>query len=276
MSELFAGPACILEASLYMIEQRPWFGLGQDGEESAGLPTAVAFSNRAEERAVKILLVEDSERLRRSLERGLSQEGFAVDTAEDGVEGLELAKTYDYEAIVLDLMMPRMSGLEMLQRMRAAGRNAHVLILSAKDQVQDRVRGLELGADDYLVKPFSFEELCARLRALDRRRSGNKNPQISVGGLQIDTSARFASAGGQPLDLTPSEYSILELLAKRPGQVFSKNQLIEHLHRSDTEVSTNLVEVMISALRKKLRQRGLESPIKTRRGHGYLIERETS
>ena len=221
---------------------------------------------------MKILLVEDSQRLLRSLGQGLKKLGYAVDLAADGEEGLALAETYDYHVIVLDLMLPGLSGLEVLRRLRARGRDAHILILSARDRVDDRVQGLQLGADDYLVKPFAFDELCARIQALIRRRHQAKNPVIQVGPLEIDAARRQVSRNGDALHLTPSEYALLEFLAYQRGRVFSKEQLVEHLHRSDSDVSSNVVEVLVSGLRKKIHTHGQPPILCTRRGFGYVVE----
>jgi DNA-binding response OmpR family regulator len=221
---------------------------------------------------MKVLLIEDSQRLLRSLGQGLKKIGYAVDAAADGEEGLALAETYEYHVIVLDLMLPGVPGLEVLRRLRARGGGAHVLILSARDRVEDRVKGLQLGADDYLVKPFAFEELCARIQALVRRRHQAKNPVIRLGALEIDASRRRVSRDGEALHLTPSEYALLELLAYQRGRVFSKEQLVEHLHRSDADVSSNVIEVLVSGLRKKIHAHGEPPILRTRRGFGYLVE----
>jgi DNA-binding response OmpR family regulator len=221
---------------------------------------------------VKILLVDDSQRLLRSLSQGLKKLGYAVDLAGDGENGLALAETYDYHVIVLDLMLPGLPGLEVLRRLRARGSSAHVLILSALDRVDDRVRGLQLGADDYLVKPFAFEELCARLQALVRRRHQAKDPIIQLGTIEIDAARRQVSRGGDVLHLTPSEYALLEFLAYQRGRVFSKEQLVEHLHRSDSDVSSNVIEVLVSGLRKKIHAHGEPPILRTRRGFGYVVE----
>jgi DNA-binding response OmpR family regulator len=221
---------------------------------------------------VKILLVDDSKRLLRSLGQGLRKLGYAVDLAADGEEGLALAETYDYNVIVLDLMLPGLPGLEVLRRLRARGSGVHILILSARDRVDDRVQGLQLGADDYLVKPFAFEELCARIQALVRRRYQAKSPTIRVGPLEIDAARRQVSRNGDALHLTPSEYALLEILAYQRGRVFSKEQLVEHLHRSASEVSSNVVEVLVSSLRKKIHARGEPPILRTRRGFGYFVE----
>jgi DNA-binding response OmpR family regulator len=221
---------------------------------------------------VKILLVDESQRLLRSLGQGLRKLGYAVDAAADGEDALALAETYEYHVIVLDLMLPGLPGLEVLRRLRARGGGAHVLILSARDRVDDRVKGLQLGADDYLVKPFAFEELCARIQALVRRRHQTKNPVIQVGSLEIDAGRRQVSRRGSALHLTPSEYALLELLVYQRGRVFSQEQLVEHLHRSDSEVSSNVIEVLVSGLRRKIHAEGEPPILRTRRGFGYFVE----
>lgn len=221
---------------------------------------------------MKLLLVEDSERLRRSLDQGLRKLGHVVDPTGDGETGLAFAEAYDYDVIILDLMLPGLPGLEVLQRLRARGRGTHVLILSARDRVEDRVRGLQLGADDYLVKPFAFDELAARIQALVRRRYQAKNPALRLGSLEIDTDSKQVSRRGRPLHLTPGEYRLLEFLAYHRGRVVSPEQLLEHLHQSDTDVSNNAVEVLVSGLRRKIHFHGEPPIVRTRRGFGYLVE----
>jgi DNA-binding response OmpR family regulator len=221
---------------------------------------------------MKVLVVEDSERLGRSLGRGLRALGYAVDVAADGKDGLAFAETYDYDVIVLDLMLPGMPGLEVLKRLRAAGRGMHILILSARDRVEDRVTGLQLGADDYLVKPFAFDELAARLQALVRRRYQAKSPTLRVGPLEIDTSSKRVFRGGGVVHLTPAEYRLLEFLAYQPRRVFSHEQLVAHLHDADADVSSNAVEVLVSGLRRKIHVRGEPWILRTQRGFGYFVE----
>ena len=221
---------------------------------------------------MKLLLVEDSERLQRSLTTGLQKNGFTVDQALDGEEALAYIATNQYDAIVLDLMLPKIDGLSVLSRLRGDGNDTHVLILSANDQTEDRVRGLDLGADDYLVKPFSFDELVSRLRALNRRRSGEKNPVIEVGGVTIDTVSRQVSFADTTIALTPHEYRLLEFLSHRRGRVYSHDQLIDQLYDASSYVTRNAVEAHISSLRKRLKQAGAPQLVKTRRGFGYLIE----
>jgi two-component system copper resistance phosphate regulon response regulator CusR len=222
--------------------------------------------------AVKILVVEDSERLRRSLQQGLGRLGYAVDLAEDGDTGLAFAETYAYDVIVLDLMLPGLPGLDVLRRLRARGRAEHVLILSARDRVEDRVKGLQLGADDYLIKPFAFDELEARIRALVRRRYRAKDPVLRLGPLEIDTVGKRVSRAGGAVRLTPGEYRLLEFLAYQPGRVVSQERILEHLHPGDAEVSSNVVEVLVSGLRRKIHVPGEPPILRTRRGFGYFVE----
>ena len=221
---------------------------------------------------MKLLVIEDSRHLLHSLGVGLRKSGHAVDLVADGAEGLDFARLNDYDVIVLDVMLPSMDGLTILQRLREIGKQTHVLILSAKDQVEDRIRGLRLGADDYLVKPFSFDELCARLETLVRRKHGEKNPLIDVGGLRLNPALHTVSRGGQALNLTLAEYSIFERLALGRGRVLSKEQLIDAIHDSDSCPGPNVIEVLVCTLRKKIGCHAAAPIIHTRRGYGYFIE----
>jgi len=221
---------------------------------------------------VKVLVIEDSERLRRSLQHGLKRSGFAVDAVGDGENGFAYAKHGGYDVIVLDLLLPRMDGLTLLRRLRAHGSDAHVLILSARDRVEERVEGLQVGADDYLTKPFAFEELVSRIRALVRRKYGTKDPIVRVGALEVDTARRAVRRGGDEIALTPHEYSVLEYLIARRGRVVSKHDLLEHLHGVDGGASENAVEVLIHQLRRKVHQKNAPPLIRTRRGYGYLVD----
>ena len=223
---------------------------------------------------MRLLLVEDSAHLRRALERGLRRSGYAVDVAKDGQEGLWYAQENPYDVIVLDLMLPEIDGLTLLRTLRERGDRVHVLILSAKDLVEDRIRGLDLGADDYLVKPFSFEELRARIQALVRRNYGAKNPVIQIAGLEINTAARRVLQGGSEIKLTPREYGLLEILVLRAGEVVSRRELWERLYEFDDEAASNVVDVVVYSLRKKLGPDHPQALIKTRRGQGYVIEKE--
>lgn len=221
---------------------------------------------------MKLLVVEDSERLRRALLEGLRRCGFTVDVAADGWEGLAFAETIDYDVIVLDLMLPKLDGLSLLRRLRDRGHRAQVLILSARDQIEDRVRGLDLGADDYLVKPFAFEEMVARIKALVRRRHQIRSSEIKIRGLIIDTTHRLVKANGSDVSLTPAEYNLLEYLALRRGHVVSKSQLRDHLYDSESSTESNVIEVLVSNLRRKIREAGADNVIATRRGFGYCVE----
>jgi DNA-binding response OmpR family regulator len=221
-----------------------------------------------------LLLVEDSVRLQRSLSTGLRKEGYAVDVTGDGAEGLWYATRNPYDAIVLDVMLPTLDGLTLLRRLRASGgqgADAHVLLLTAKDTVEDRVTGLRSGADDYLVKPFAFDELLARIEALTRRRHNAKNPVIAVDDLWIDTAARTVTRGGRAIELAAREYALLQFLALRQGQVVSRSQIEAHLHDERSELMSNVIDAAVYALRKKIDAPGRPSLIQTRRGMGYVL-----
>lgn len=222
---------------------------------------------------MRILLIEDSERLRGALARGLRKEGYAVDEAKDGKEGLWMVTENPYDVVVLDLGLPQIDGLTVLRRMREKEVQSHVLILSARDQVEDRVQGLTLGADDYLTKPFSFDELTARIRALLRRNYNAKSPVLKVGEVALTTATRRVTVGEREVKLTPREYALLEILLFRAGEVVSRQELWESLYEFEADVSSNVVDVMVCSLRKKL---GNDGAIQTRRGHGYIVERDAS
>jgi len=221
---------------------------------------------------MNILIIEDSAVLLHSLEDGLSRLGYAVDAVADGKEGLDYAKFKDYDVIILDLMLPGMDGLSVLKNLRAAGRKSSVLILSAMDQVDDRVRGLQLGADDYMIKPFSFDELCARIGTLVRRQYNHKNPEIKIGPITINISLRKVICDNKTVSLTPSEYSIIEFLLLNRGRVISVEQLLDRVHNSEACPGANVIQVMVCNLRKKMSQECSADIIKTRRGYGYYIE----
>lgn len=216
---------------------------------------------------MRILIVEDEPRLLRNLAKALREEGYAVDTADAGDNGLYKAESYDYDAIVLDVMLPRLDGWEVLERLRRQ-KQTPVLLLTARDASRDRVRGLDAGADDYLVKPFDLSELLARLRALIRRASGQARPELELGEVRLDTRARTVTRGGQPVPLTAREYAILEYLAVHRGEVVTRTALYEHLFDERDDTLSNLVDVHVFSLRKKLGR----DLIATRRGQGYCIE----
>ncbi len=220
---------------------------------------------------MRLLVVEDSQRLRRWVSRGLRDAGFSVDEAADGEEGLQLSSANSYDAIVLDLMLPGMSGLALLEKLRRAGRNEHVLILTAKDTVEDRVHGLSQGADDYLVKPFAFTELVARIQALVRRRYGVKDPRIAVGDLEIDSAARTVRRNGNPIPLRPREYALLELLALHQGELVSRTEIEQHIYDERVQPMSNVVDNAVCALRRKIDPPDGASLIETRRGMGYVL-----
>jgi len=220
---------------------------------------------------MRLLLVEDYRPLRESLAKGLRETGFAVDATGDGEEGLWYTMGNEYDVIILDLMLPGMDGLEILKRMRGEGRTACVLILTAKDTVQDRVAGLDLGADDYLVKPFAFEELLARVRALLRRGYQEKSPCIEIGDLRIDLAAQRVWRGPEEIQLTPREYALLEYLAMRAGQTVSRTDIWEHVYEFSSSASSNVVDVYIGYLRKKIERADKSVLIHTVRGRGYVL-----
>src|SRR5262245_34864272 len=201
---------------------------------------------------MRVLVVEDSARLRQTIGTWLRRNGFAVDTSADGEEALVAARTNDYDVIVLDIMLPRLDGLALLQRLRQSGKSTHVLLLTARDTVADRVRGLECGADDYLVKPFALEELLARVKALCRRAYGSKRTSLAVGDLEIDTTARKVSRAGQAVTLQPREYALLEYLARRHGQIVTRAEIEQHIYEGETDPLSNAVDSAICALRRKL------------------------
>jgi DNA-binding response OmpR family regulator len=221
---------------------------------------------------VRILLVEDSERLRKSIGAALKKSGYATDAAADGEQGLWLAGSHQYDAIVLDIMLPKLDGLSVVAELRRRGSTAHVLLLTARDTIDDRVKGLHAGADDYLVKPFALEELLARVQALCRRSYGIKNPRIAVGDLEIDTATREVRRAGLVVTLKPREYALLEYLALRHGEVVSRSEIETHIYDEAVDPVSNVIDSAISVLRKRLAQPGAPALIHTRHGHGYVLK----
>jgi two-component system, OmpR family, response regulator len=215
---------------------------------------------------MRILLIEDEPDLLDAMAQSLREKGYAVDEARDGRMGLYKAEGIDYDAITLDLMLPSISGWDLLSRIRKK-KATPVLILTARHAVNDRVRGLDAGADDYLVKPFDLVELEARIRALIRRSAGQPSVVIDVGEIQIDTSARTVTKGGQLVRLTPREYSLLELLTLNRGKLVTRTLIYDHIFDEETDTLSNLVDVHVANLRKKLGR----DLISTRRGEGYLV-----
>jgi two-component system OmpR family response regulator len=216
---------------------------------------------------MRILIVEDEPDLLSSLAQALREEGYAVDTANDGEDGFYKAENYDYDAVVLDVMLPKMDGWQVLARLRKI-KKTPVLMLTARDQSRDRVRGLDGGADDYVVKPFDLVEVFARLRALIRRSANKTSNVIEIGEVKIDTAARNISRAGKLVDLTAREYALVQFLALHRGEVVTRTQLYEHLFDESDDTFSNLLDVHVSNVRKKLGA----NFIATRRGHGYCIE----
>src|SRR6185312_14651739 len=220
---------------------------------------------------MRVLLIEDHKPLVRALKQGLEEEGFAVDVAPDGQEGDFKARTAEYDVIILDIMLPKEDGLSLLHRWRKDGLNTHVLLLTARGSMDDKVKGLDLGADDYMTKPFELEELLARLRALIRRTHQVKSPLLRIHDLEIDTASRTVKRGGRSIHLTPREYALLEFLAFHRGKVATRSMIWEHLYDDQDENTSNVVDVYIRYLRNKI-DKGYEPPlILTRWGEGYML-----
>jgi DNA-binding response OmpR family regulator len=220
---------------------------------------------------MRVLIVEDHKPLVRALRQALEEENFAVDSATDGEEADVKARNTPYDVIVLDIMLPKMDGLTLLQRWRRDGIKTHVLVLTARGGIEDKVKGLDSGADDYLTKPFELEELLARLRALIRREHHVKDPVLRVHDLEIDTAARTVRRAGQTIQLTPREYALLEFLAFHRGKVATRSMIWEHLYDEQDESTSNVVDVYIRYLRNKI-DKGFDPPlILTRWGEGYLL-----
>jgi two-component system, OmpR family, response regulator len=220
---------------------------------------------------MRILLIEDSTKLVDNLRLGLTRVGFEVAAATNGELGLRMASCGNWDVVVLDLLLPGLPGLEVLRRLREKGSQVHVLVLTALGSVEERVRGLQAGADDYLGKPFSLDELVARVQAMTRRKHGQKSPVILVADLRIDTAGRSVSRSGVPVSLTNREYRLLELLAMREGQTVSRSDLEEHLYGSRSLPLSNVVDSAICSIRAKLKALGEGSLIHTRPRLGYVL-----
>lgn len=221
---------------------------------------------------MRILFIEDSKRLQRSVALGLRQSGYAVDVSGDGEEGLWFARSNDYDVIILDIMLPNMDGFTILEKLRSEGKDTCVLILSAKDALDDKIKGLRTGADDYLTKPFAFDELLARLQALARRKYNNPTSKIIINNLEIDTQKRKAYISGSEISLMPREYALLEYLALRRGKLVTRTEIENHIYDDKVDPVSNVVDSAICSLRKKIDPDGKNPIIKTRRGMGYIIE----
>jgi DNA-binding response OmpR family regulator len=220
---------------------------------------------------VRVLVVEDYEPIREGVAEALREAGFAVDVAADGKTGEWYARSNPYDVIILDLMLPGLDGLTILKRIRAQRLGAYVLLLTAKDQPEDRVRGLESGADDYLVKPFVLGELIARVRALVRRKYEAKDPVIRVADLEIDTNSRTVRRGARTINVSPREYALLEFLGLRAGQVVTRTDVWEHVYEFHSDAESNVVDVFVARLRRKLEADDMPRLIHTRWGQGYIL-----
>ncbi len=222
---------------------------------------------------MRILVVEDEPNLSAQLKDRLSAEGFIVDLAADGEEGLYFGREYDYDAAVVDLGLPKLDGMDLIAELRRENRDFPVLVLTARGNWQDKVEGLEAGADDYLTKPFQTEELLARLNALMRRAAGYASPVIEQGGLKLDTAKKEVRVDDSLVELTAYEYKVLEYLMLNPSRVISKTELTDHLYEQDFDRDSNVIEVFVGRLRKKLTP---VNPIRTIRGQGYRFSMETT
>jgi len=218
---------------------------------------------------MRVLIIEDEPNLRSQLQQYLQKEGYAVDVAEDGQAGLYAGREYPFDLAIVDLGLPKLSGIEIIQKWREIELKFPVLILTARDKWQDKVEGLEAGADDYLVKPFQVEELLARVRALLRRSAGISQPVIKFDKIHINTSRQSVHLNNNPLELTAYEYKVIEYLAINPDKVISKTELTEHIYDQDFDRDSNVIEVFVGRLRKKLDPDGKLKPIETLRGRGY-------
>ncbi len=223
---------------------------------------------------MRVLVVEDHEPMAEILERGLQEEGYAVDLAGTGEDGVWMASENEYDAVVLDVMLPGADGFEVCRRLREAGRWWPVLMLTARDAVGDRVRGLDAGADDYLIKPFSFNELLARLRALVRRGAAERPPVLRVSDLTLDPATHIVERGGSRVNLTAKEFALLEYFMRHPDEVLSRTRLIEHVWDFAFEGDSNVVDVYIRYLRKKVDRPFARNSIETVRGSGYRLRAE--
>jgi DNA-binding response OmpR family regulator len=224
------------------------------------------FSGRT---SMNVLLVEDEAKIAGFVQQGLAEQGFTVDHCGHGNEGYELALERDYDVLLLDIMVPGMDGLAILKALRQAGRNVPVILLTARNELDDRLQGLNLGADDYLAKPFYVEELIARIHAVVRRSVGERQNLLSVGPLTLDRITREVTCAGQRMELTTREFNLLEYLMRSPGRVLTRTQILEHVWGYDFNPSTNVVDVAIQRLRKKLDPLGAAQWIESVRGVGY-------
>jgi two-component system response regulator PhoP len=224
---------------------------------------------------MRALVVEDEPALLEQLKQQLSGEGYSVDTADNGEDGLFMGQEYDYDIAILDIGLPKIDGLQVVEKLRQADRNFPILLLTARSNWQDKVSGLNSGADDYLAKPFQFEELTARINALIRRSAGIASPEIRYGRVCLDTIKQLILVNNQVLDVTAFEYKLFEYLLHHPGKVVSKTVLTEHIYAQDFERDSNVIEVFITRLRKKLAEHDCQKCIETVRGRGYRFNQNS-
>lgn len=223
---------------------------------------------------MRILIIEDERHLAKILKKGLEENGFIVDMCHDGEDGLYMAETYPFDAILLDILLPRMDGLTILNRLRAKNIGVPVLMLTAKGELEDRVKGLNTGADDYIAKPFDFQELLARLNAVIRRSSNKASPVISIDDLTISMDLKTVTRSGKDIRLSTKEYSLLEYLVLNSGRVISRTELTEHMYDTDFDLDSNVIDVYINYLRNKIDKGFGRNLVHTVRGAGYVLKGE--
>jgi len=224
---------------------------------------------------MRVLVVEDEPKIAGFLNQGLSEAGYAVDVAQDGEDGLAYASVAEYDAIILDIMLPKLDGVALLRKLRSKGIKTPVLLLTARDALEDRIRGLDTGADDYLVKPFAFPELLARIRALLRRPPMQASAVLRIGDLDLDVARREVRRGGQSVELSPREFSLLEYMMRHPDQVMTRTQIAEHIWSFDYFGASNVVDVYVGYLRRKIAGGDGKPLIHTVRGVGYRISAQS-
>jgi two-component system response regulator PhoP len=220
---------------------------------------------------MRVLLIEDDQRLLETLGSHLRESGYAVDESTDGIEGLYLGEEFPIDLAIIDLGLPDLPGLEVIRELRSRGRDFPILVLTARSEWQDKVAGLEAGADDYLTKPFHFEELMARINALMRRAGGHARPRVQLGPVTVDLTGQRVFLNGEEVELTTYEYKVLNYLVMHPGEIVTKTDLSEHIYEEDADRDSNVIEVFIGRLRRKIDPDGTLNPIETLRGRGYRL-----
>lgn len=221
---------------------------------------------------MRVLIIEDEKNLAQILKKGLEENGFTAEVSLDGEEGLYMAETYPYDAVLLDIMLPEVDGLTILNTLRAKKIDVPVLMITAKGEIEDRIKGLSIGADDYIAKPFDFSELLARLKAVIRRSKGKPSPIITIDNLVIDTNSRTVKRAGKEIRLSAKEYNLLEYLALNEGRVVSRTELIEHVYDAEFDLDSNIIDVYINYLRNKIDKGFDKQFIHTVRGAGYTLK----